>query len=375
MHFSGKPADLLKRLEQIKDLISVTLIVLVGLSMPVWLSSRNYPLAPVFQGIPSLPAPWDYLPFAAMLLLPALILFRSRIRILFITLFILFFLLVLADQNRLQPYFLQLLFMLLAVGMADLTRPVSAQTALRTIGIVLFGTYLWAGIQKINPHFLDTLWRLAESSLTNSTGRESWPNAMKYLVLGLPLTEVALAFGLLWPTTRKLAVILLVMMHVGIAVVLSPWFLGWNYIVIPWNLALAVINVLVFWNNTDRLKDFFKLLQTPIHGAAILIFVILPSLNLIGLWDHYLSSSLYSYKVPFTKIYVEGPLLSELPPSIIQYTDQDEQGSFIEVTWWAMGEMNIAPYPEHRVNKQVRDYLCGFSSGDTCRAKIVYYWY
>jgi len=269
------------------------------------------------------------------------------------------------DQNRLQPYYVQLLAMLWVVsgmrtGQTGKAKGLQPAQYLRLLGIILFGTYLWAGIHKINPYFQE---RFADF------GAGYW----------IPFLEIALAVSLLWPRTRRAAVLGFVLMHVGIAVALSPWFYGWNLIVIPWNLALAAINVLVFWPGRFTLSDWIRPPGARLPGARltqallILVFVLLPALNLVGLWDHYLSFSLYSFKVPYAKVYLEPEHAARLPEHIEKYVFDDGEGLFVEVTYWAMGEMQTAPYPEPRVYEQVCAYLCGFSPGDSCTARLVYY--
>ncbi|MBI1192487.1 MAG: hypothetical protein GC205_04860 [Bacteroidetes bacterium] len=384
--FSGIPSDPAKRLDLVLQVICLALGALVFLSHPLWLSERNYPMAPLLSWIPAFSFPLDAVVAGVFIVLPFLILFSRSIRGLTIAYLLLYIVLIMQDQNRLQPYYVQLLAMLLVVSGVGLGRKVrelagakqgglssgqpAAQPAtlpatlpagqstlkLHLLSIVLFGTYLWAGIHKINPYFQE---RFADF------GAGYW----------IPVAEISLALGLLWPSTRRVAVVGLVCMHLGIAVALSPWFYGWNLIVIPWNLALGAINVLVFWPAKESALHWLRPQGTPLlQPLLILVFVLLPALNLVGRWDHYLSASLYSYKVPFAKIYLAPEHAANLPEHIEKYVFDDEQGLFVEVTYWAMGELQTAPYPEERVYEQVRAYLCNFSPGDSCMARLVYYW-
>jgi hypothetical protein len=373
-----KLQDPAKRIDLVLQVICLAMGVLVFLSHPLWLSQRNYPMAPRFSWMPGFAYPWDAVVAGLFIVLPFLIFFSRSVKTLTVTYVILYIILVIQDQNRLQPYYFQLLAMLVVVsGMGFGKHTERYAVAFRLLGIILFGTYLWAGIHKVNPYF-----------------------QARFAVLGagywVPVVEILLALGLLWPLTRRVAVAGLVLMHIGIAVALSPWFYGWNLIVIPWNLALAAINVLVFWPAKESGPEWFSLrglasvsaAPGPASNAAqrralyaarlmqsvlILLFVLLPALNLFGHWDHYLSSSLYSYKVPYAKVYLEPEHVANLPDHIEKYVFDDDQGVFVEVTLWALGEMQTAPYPEHRVHEQIRSYLCGFSPADSCSARLVVY--
>ena len=352
---AGNFPDPAKRLDLVLQAICLALGALVFLSHPLWLSDRTFPLIPLFAWMPAFAYPWDAIVAGVFIVLPFLILFSRSIRGLTIVYVILYIILVMQDQNRLQPYYFQLMAMLVIVcGFGMRKQADQHAVVLRLLGIVLFGTYLWAGIHKINPFFQERF---------QDFGAGYW----------IPAVEISLALGLLWPLTRRVAVVGLVLMHLGISVALSPWFYGWNLIVIPWNLALAAVNVLVFWKARESGLDWFNPSGSWLSLPPILLFVLLPFLNLFGLWDHYLSSSLYSYKVPYAKIYLEPDHVANLPEHIKKYVFDDDRGTFVEVTYWALGETQTAPYPEHRVNEKIRAYLCSFSPGDSCSAELVYY--
>jgi hypothetical protein len=345
----------LRRLDLALQVLCLTLGVLVLLSLPLWWSERTYPTAPCFSWIPVFPV-WVHNVLAACFIaLPFIMLLTKHKRILSLIYIILYILFVLQDQNRLQPYYYQLFFLMALICLpGKVSRQNQHRQLFGLLSLVLFGTYLWAGIHKINPYFQE---RYA------SMGSGYW----------MPALEIAMALGLLWPRTRRTAVELLVLMHLTLAIVFSPLCYDWNTVVIPWNLALATLSVLVFWRAEEPGIQWFKPSGTAVQPLVILLFVLLPALNFAGLWDHYLSFSLYSSKVPYVKIYLDDAHQANLPENIKKYVYEDRNGSYVEVTYWAMGETRTAPYPEHRVNEQVRRYLCSFSPDKDCTARLVYY--
>ena len=131
--------------------ISVIWGLLAGfaLSPKLWLSSRLYPLTPVWAFLRPLKHPWDYVVFFALIALLMAVSVEPR-RGLLIAAFVLLALMALQDQSRWQPWFYQYVVMLLAIALAGPERQASA---LNTCCLIVAATYIWSGLAKLNPSF------------------------------------------------------------------------------------------------------------------------------------------------------------------------------------------------------------------------------
>jgi hypothetical protein len=87
----------------------------------------------------------------------------------------------------------------------------------------------------------------------------------------------------------------------------------------------------------------------------------MPVLNFFGLWDTYLSFSLYSGKINAFYIAVEDNELGKIDKRLNQYfirIDGLQGGKIIGVNEWAVGELNVPFYPETRNLKKIGTHFC-----------------
>ena len=88
----------------------------------------------------------------------------------------------------------------------------------------------------------------------------------------------------------------------------------------------------------------------------------MPVLSLFNLWDSYLSSTLYSGNTNGAQIYISNSVKQKLPVEIQQYatkteTDKNELDFFD----WSFDELNVPPYPETRVYKDITEDICKYA--------------
>ncbi len=346
---------------------AIAFLITIIVSFKLWIVGRFYPLVPLFDWLPQVKQPFDYLLFSLMAaLLAGIIFFRKSIVPIYLFL-ILFGVQVILDQNRLQPYYYlySLMFLSFCIKAPDSSQ--RNQRVLDILRIIVFGTYFWSGIHKFNTHFVYRSFLAVDNLLPMDLSGYEW---LKYAMLTMPVLEVAFAIGLLFGRTRKWSVVMLSLMHLLIIGMLG--IKGWNFIVIPWNVAMTIFMISLFWNNQEedmlRLNPGRSLIKAVI---TILVFV-MPLFNFFGLWDHYLSFSLYSYKTPFTAIFLTKEHVEVLPEGIKDYVRTVNDKQYLETTLWLSEETNTMPYPEERVYRKVYDHICGFSN-DSCTAELVVY--
>ncbi|MBY0525345.1 MAG: hypothetical protein K2R98_18200 [Gemmataceae bacterium] len=332
------------------------------LSPQLWVSSRTYPLCPVTDALPEIPYPLDYAWYGAVLLLLAAILLIPRPRRLLLAFVGLAGLLSVWDQSRWQPWFYQYLSIGIALAAYPWRdpegQPERRSAALNACRIIVAATYFWSGLQKFNPLFIDDIFPwLLEPILA------LLPDALGRLALGsasaVPFVEAGIGIGLLIPLLRPFAVAGVVGMHMVILGCIGPWGLDHNSVVWPWNLALPILTALLFVQTqsvgfTDLVRP-----QCWLHGLAVVFFGILPALDFVGLWDAYLSASLYSGSTPRASIFVQASVYDRAPEPMRAYLFRADYDQYrLNLGAWSMDEMNVPAYPARRVHQSIaRRYL------------------
>jgi TRAP-type C4-dicarboxylate transport system permease small subunit len=113
--------------------------------------------------------------------------------------------------------------------------------------------------------------------------------------MAAPFIQVAFALGLLTRRFRRVSLIAAVAMHVFILAMFGPLGLNWNKIIWPWTAAMAVLDILLFTSKQEfSWRDIVWSGRHPYHGGVLVVFIGLPLLSFVNLWDSYLSAALYS---------------------------------------------------------------------------------
>ena len=93
------------------------------------------------------------------------------------------------------------------------------------------------------------------------------------------------------------------------------------------------------------------------------MFGVMPLFSFFGLWDSYLSASLYSGNTKSATIYVSEPVKNRLPETIrdLALKSETDDANVISISDWSFEELNVPPYPEDRVFKNVTGYVCTYA--------------
>jgi hypothetical protein len=92
---------------------------------------------------------------------------------------------------------------------------------------------------------------------------------------------------------------------------------------------------------------------------------LIPALSFFNLWDHYLSSALYSGNRNSGVIYLSDSVYDRLPDKLQDYiTDEGPNRNGLDINDWSFAEMNVPSYPEIRIYKNVAKAICGYASND-----------
>ncbi len=338
----------------------VTRAVLLGMlcgicsSLSLWLTgARDYPLVPAFEWWPGIGKPLDLVLPSILAIAATIRLFTGRVRWLSALAIAAAILLALGDQTRWQPWLYQYIVMLAVLSMKDKPCPNDALDGCR---IVVAFTYFWGGVQKLNAGFCTTVVPWLFSVNTADT----------YLV-GIPcaLIESALGLALLFSSSRRVSVILIVLMHFKIIDLLQHQ--NWNSVVWPWNLVMPILVFLLFWKKPQgSIKSILSPGKSPAKIAALVLFGFLPALNFIGVWDSYLSLALYSGNTMQANLELSELQYNKLPEKLKVFAvPAGNQKYDLSLLDWSMKDLNSAPYPELRVFRKVAQHVLQITGGDS----------
>jgi hypothetical protein len=344
-------------------------------SRKLWLSSRTYPLAPVWDRLPPIRAPWDAVCLAILFaLLTATIIARpARPYLIAFVGFVAAY--SLWDQARWMAPVYQYTILLAALSWYPERRPnpAAGEAVLNACRIVLAATYVWAGIQKVNVTFIREgfPWMLQPLVGALPDRFRGWPFP---LGLGVALTEAGIGVGLLFAPTRRMAVVAAVAMHAFILISLGPLGHGRDLTVWPWNLATAVLVVLLFWR-TEHLgaRQIVRVRPRWLRGAVVGLFAVMPALGMLGVWDADLSAEFYTGATRYGVMVMTDAAKAALPAELRPFVERSRSGEdVLDLTRWAFVDRNVEPYPEVRVFKATARALCRYAVDPTAMALVIH---
>jgi hypothetical protein len=195
-------------------------------------------------------------------------------------------------------------------------------------------------------------------------------------LLGLvaALTEAGIGVGLLLPATRQAAVVAAITMHGFVLLSIGPVGHWWDTNVWPWNIATPFLVVLLFWRVAKPgMADVLVPRHFRFQWVAVVLFVLMPSLNFIGLWDDYLSAAFYSGNIRHGVIQMTGQTKAMLPEEIRRHVRPNRSGmEVLDLMRWAFAVRNVEPYPETRVFKATARELCRYSEDSSGMTLVIH---
>jgi uncharacterized membrane protein YphA (DoxX/SURF4 family) len=349
-------ATLNRYAQKSESILQVTLIgwiVTKCITTGLWSADRNFPTAPVWEGLRGIPPSVHLLLLAVSLLTMSALLFRPRRKALAATLLIIEALSCLMDQNRLQPWEYQFIFLLFIQLTA---KPDTVQSVYL---ILLSGLYTYSGLHKLNPDFLQVVWK---DMILNRYLQTDPSLSRKMLVdifgYAIPLIELAAGLGLLaGERIRQQALSVLITMHLVILIILGPLGINHNQSVWPWNLVMMG-SLLLLKQGIGQSSNRNERMSAPAYIVWACWFF-LPALSFVGLWDQYLSGNLYSGKLPRLSICISDSSQARdmrkfFAPEPTRIGCRGEAA--INVQQWALREIGVPPYPEKRAYRATEDW-------------------
>lgn len=255
----------------------------------------------------------------------------------------------LLDQTRWQPYEYHCLLIYCFYFFLK-----EQKSFINCFVFLMIATYAYSGLHKLNGGFLFYIWE--KSILLKFLGfrMDQIQNTfVHYFGLMLGLFEFLSALFLLLSKYKKIFAALLLVMHLLIIVWLSPLGINHNFIVLPWNLAMILFLIVLFFTKEKTNFSFKELLE----GRSIVFFVLvglLPMLNFINLFDSYLSFNLYSGNQQKMFICIENKAKAKQFETYFSGNKTlIDCANTIAVNNWSLKEINVFSYPQKRVYTKI----------------------
>lgn len=374
-------------------------LLLLGGTYRLWIDGQDFPQVPFLEAWGACPTGVEWIAMAALCMsLAAMALDRGPGALFNGIAFISAALLIGLDQQRLQPWMLQLLIFFLLFSLSERSR------ALGLLRFVVISIYAYSALGKLDFQFLHTVGLDLLQGVGGFAGIDTsrWSMTTRVQSAALfPIVELLIAVGLAVPRLRRIAGALACALHIGLVLLFSPLGLGHSAGVILWNVQFAFQAILLFVvvekpfaakelrkNNlgvskvaitlrrddsqatqpsyfsadpkplevvedsqdASRRTPAFARLATLIVGLTIL----LPLTERFGLWDHWPSWALYAPHSSRVEVQVASTALDRLPTQLRQLVDKaSEKG--VEQLWygvpldrWCLQATTTPIYPQSR---------------------------
>lgn len=349
-----------RRLKAIKNIIAIGMLLSLATSWRLWTSNRLFPQVPLFNFGFQISSPFDYILFGLFIISIVGLLISRNTKLFVYSSLGIGIVLAIIDQNRLQPWFYMYMMMLFVLCFYNwrVDEPKNYTAIFTTIGLVMGGVYIWSGIQKINPNFMEHTWAWFIKPLERILTTEQCTIAYKF-GYAVPVIEIAIGIGLFFEQTKRIMIPLAITTHIIILIILGPLFHNYNPTVWGWNFAMILLVYVLFAGNTQsKYKHLSYLVEFKPIFVIIIFCYCLPTLNLFNKWDSYLSANLYSGNTTKANIYLSKEAKSKLPYYIQHYAvAQNNELYELQIRNWALNELGIPGYPEKRVYEALQAYI------------------
>jgi hypothetical protein len=174
----------------------------------------------------------------------------------------------------------------------------------------------------------------------------------------IPVAEILSGIFILLPKQKTFFAFLPISIHLFILLLLGPFGIRFNMIVLPWNIAMAIFVYLIVLYK----RQSFSITSLFYKSNIIIGFtwLLLPIFSWAGYWDKYFSSSLYSGVKTYLHAYPKVP--DNLPLSLQRHlyhlkTNYKGLTACINAQEWSLSELKVPIPPERRIYLSIADSL------------------
>ena len=346
--------------------LAIGSLMLVAGSWRMWTPQQLFPRVPLFSLANGLPDHWDqivtwicsglWILIAAVLALPKAS--PSLARSAAILYAILFAALVILDQHRLQPWGVHIAVCLLIVTAFEARQQLSWLLAFTA------SIYIYSALSKFDAQFLHTVGQDFLRELLrvwpNSYARLS-DNSRLVMTTLFPIGELLCGLGLLWNPSRRLALVLAIIMHATLIGILGPWGLSHSWGVLLWNVVFIGLNALMWRQLSHPFSFQFRDDTGPSRGLATwrlvvsglcMFLFVLPLGERLGVVDHWLGWALYAPHSSRARIEVLAGSVEQQPEMVRRFVLSNAEDisawDYVAVERWSLETLGVPVYPQQR---------------------------
>ena len=279
--------------------------------------------------------------------------------------------LILLNQHRLQVWLLHFLILLPLLQSAShhqsqpSATPATPESRLTGTGhwhakltLITAAIYCWSAVSKLDVSFLHTHGQHFVEAICGALGISTrfWtPTTRIGTAAALPIGELLVALLLIIPRTRRVGLILSLVMHGLLLLAVGPWGLNHSNGVILWNVFLLGQNLLLLLSRADNeapngIKPPGRCSSRLATGAVVVAFV-LPALRLTGHCDDWPAWAVYASNSPRILVQIRDTAVDRLPAELHQFVEQkrlSDGWSWFRIDHWSMTELGSPIYPTER---------------------------
>ncbi len=335
-------------IKRITQVIAGFWIMMKIICLKVWLKERSFPLVPIVD----MPAYVHIALLSLFFVLTAWIIYKPGNNKVLIAIIVTELVTLLGDQTRLQPWHYQYIctFFVIATNLKD------RRKAVQGILLIIISTYIFSGLQKLNYGFVHFIWAVYILKIflrvPSHYIHNYWVEMAGYII---PAIEIGSGIALLFFRTRQKGAWMLIGMHLFLLIFMGPLGINYNIVVWPWNVIMIFLLYFLFIKNQLTLQPL--LFGSPGNYIIAFLWIVMPIFGLIGKWDKFLSSAMYSGRVKLKQFYFEDR--NKIPQDLRKYAFYNKQDSSarIVITDWCMNDLNVAAVTEKRMLKSIEQQL------------------
>jgi hypothetical protein len=355
-----------KRVGVLTALISFFTLVLMGMTGPLWQPQTLFPQVPLVSMAIGWPTWVGWGALGGMVASVAVLLWLSQIgqqvysqawrQAASLALFGSYVLLVVINQQRLQPWAYQFVVGLLILSC------LSAERAIQWFRLLVISIYFYSALSKFDLTFLQTLGQQLLDGLLQAMhiAGDGWSwNTRLILVAMFPLVELLTACGLACHKTRQAALLLSLSLHTLLLLALGPLGLDHHRGVLGWNVYFMIQNIILFrppkefhelTHHTEGAEQKWMTVSWLIKSGSTLVLVA-PCLGWIGYFDHWPSWGLYAAHHDRLTLFVAEAEIHRLPASIRPFIDAPQtphRWCRVRMDRWSLETLKAPLYPQSR---------------------------
>lgn len=342
-------------------LVSLSLMVYIGLSWPLWFEFQNIPQIPVLSFLPVFTPVVQQALVLVTLLSLALIGVFPKSRFPWSISFLLVLITCFQDWNRIQPWLVQALGVLLLL--VPFQRSYRKYESLDHYGFALkltfAGLYFWSGYFKVNADFETLVVPFSLAPLTNYlVGFKSTIHQVGALA---PYFEMFMALLILLPKSINWSVYLLTFYHFIILLLFGMSSIPIDQGLLIWNLTLILSLWLVLWNNTAQLGSKFIFKTPRITWLAIAVFVLFPLLNKFNIYNKNTAFEVFSGNNFINDLKIPLNEVSHISTTIEPFSFSHQDSLHVRTYDLFLDIYGTAPNPDpkvmHRLNRELSQQM------------------